>query len=88
MQITGGLTGHTNWQYLEVLWVHKEHRKTGLASTLMAAAESEAINRECKHARFGTFSFQALSLYKKLGNEEVGHLPGFAGLHIRYFLHK
>jgi len=28
--IIGGLTGRTNWQYLEVLflWVHEEHRNT------------------------------------------------------------
>ncbi|WP_243287474.1 GNAT family N-acetyltransferase [Geothrix terrae] len=88
--IIGGLTGRTNWQYLEVLflWVHDEHRKTGLASKLMAMAESEAIKRGCKNARLDTFSFQALGFYQKLGYQEVGHLPGFGGQHTRHFLHK
>jgi ribosomal protein S18 acetylase RimI-like enzyme len=88
--IIGGLTGRTNWQYLEVLflWVHEEHRKSGHASKLLAAAESEAIRRGCKHARLDTYSFQALGFYLKLGYEEVGQLPGFGGEHTRHFLHK
>lgn len=88
--IIGGLTGRTNWQYLEVLflWVHEKHRKSGHASKLLAAAESEAIRRGCKHARLDTYSFQALGFYQKLGYTEVGQLTGFGGEHTRYFLYK
>jgi ribosomal protein S18 acetylase RimI-like enzyme len=88
--IIGGLTGRTNWQYLEVLflWVDEKHRKSGYASKLLATAESEAIRRGCKHARLDTYSFQALGFYQKLGYEEVGQLTGFGGEHTRYFLHK
>ena len=88
--IIGGLTGKTYWQYLEVsfLWVSEEHRGAGHASRLMAAAESEAIRRGCKHALLDTFSFQALGFYQRLGYQEFGRLSGFSGEHDRHYLRK
>lgn len=88
--IIGGISGMTYWQYLEVsyLWVSEEHRGAGHASRLMAAAESEAIKRGCKHALLDTFSFQALGFYLRLGYKEFGRLSGFSGEHDRHFLHK
>ena len=88
--IVGGLSGKTYWQYLEVsfLWVSEKHRKAGHASRLMAAAESEALRRGCKHALLDTFSFQALGFYQRLGYREFGRLSGFSGKHDRHYLHK
>lgn len=88
--IIGGLSGKTYWQYLEVsfLWVSEAHRNSGHASRLMAAAESEALRRGCKHALLDTFSFQALGFYQRLGYKEFGRLSGFSGKHDRHYLHK
>jgi GNAT superfamily N-acetyltransferase len=88
--IIGGLSGMTYWQYLEVsyLWVSEAHRGAGCATKLMAAAESEARARGCRHAHVDTFSFQALGFYLRMGYEEFGRLSGFAGKYDRHFLHK
>jgi len=88
--LIGGLTASTYWQYLEVnyLWVREGHRNAGHASALMAAAESEAIARGCKHALLDTFSFQALGFYLHLGYREFGRLSGFSGEHQRHYLYK
>lgn len=88
--IVGGLTGKTYWNYLDVafLWVHEKHRGAGHATSLMAAAEDEALKRGCRHAILDTFSFQALGFYKKLGYSEFGRLSAFAGNHDRHYLHK
>jgi len=88
--IVGGLSGMTYWQYLEVsyLWVSDAHRGCGYATKLMAAAESEARARGCRHAHVDTFSFQALGFYLRMGYREFGRLSGFAGKYDRHFLHK
>ena len=89
-QIIAGLTGKTYWNYLEVsfLWVHEMHRKAGIASKLLEAAEVEAYRRGCRNALLDTFSFQALGFYQRLGYKEFGQLQGFAGKHVRHYLHK
>ena len=88
--IVGGLTGMTYWQYLEVayLWVNEAHRGAGYATKLMAAAESEARARGCRHAVVDTYSFQALAFYQRIGYGEFGRLHGFAGKYDRHYLHK
>jgi len=88
--IVGGLSGMTYWQYLEVayLWVNEAHRGAGYATKLMAAAESEARARGCRHAVVDTYSFQALEFYQRIGSGEFGRLHGFAGKYDRHFLHK
>jgi GNAT superfamily N-acetyltransferase len=88
--IIGGLLADTYWQYLEVhkLWVSEAHRNAGHASRLMSAAESEARRRGCRHAFLGTFSFQALGFYLKLGYSEFGRLKAFCGEYERHYLHK
>ena len=88
--IVGGLTGKTYWQYLDIafLWVSEQHRNRGQASRLLAAAESEARTRGCKHALVDIFCFQAPGFYQKLGYEEFGRLSGFSGKHDRHYLHK
>lgn len=88
--IVGGLSGMTYWQYLEVsyLWVSEAHRGSGYATKLMAAAEAEAIARGCRRALVDTFSFQAFGFYQRIGYQEFGRLPGFAGKYDRHFLHK
>ena len=88
--IIGGLTGRTYWRYLDIafLWVDEKHRGRGIATQLMNAAESEALNRGCGHVFLDTLSFQALGFYQKLGYTEFGRLAGFSGKYDRYWLRK
>jgi GNAT superfamily N-acetyltransferase len=88
--IIGGLTGKTYWQYLDIsfLWVDERYRKSGHATALMSAAETEARRRGCKRAIVDTFSFQAPEFYRKLGYSEWGRLTEMAGHHERYFFRK
>jgi ribosomal protein S18 acetylase RimI-like enzyme len=88
--IIGGICGRTSWNYLEVLflWVDETQRGAGLASSLMAAAETEARKRGCGHAQVDTFSFQAPGFYQKLGYREFGRLEGYPDGRQRHYLHK
>lgn len=88
--IVGGLIGYTHWNWLFVqqLWVSEDHRQRGIGSSLMAAAESEAVARGCLHAHCDTFDFQALPFYQKLGYQTFGSLADFPVGHTRYFLSK
>ena len=88
--IVGGVTGRTYWQYLDIkfLWVHEQHRKEGLGSKIMLAAETEARRRGCTGAFLDTFSFQARGFYERLGYTEFGRLSGFSGKHERHFMQK
>ena len=88
--IIGGVTARTYWQYLDIkfLWVHERHRKEGLGSEIMLAAEAEARNRGCTGAFLDTFSFQARGFYERLGYAEFGRLSGFSGKHDRHFMRK
>lgn len=88
--IVGGLIGYThwNWLFIQQLWVAEDHRGHGVGSSLMAAAEGEALARGCLHAHCDTFDFQALPFYQKLGYETFGALADYPVGHTRYFLSK
>ncbi|RYD68626.1 MAG: GNAT family N-acetyltransferase [Verrucomicrobiaceae bacterium] len=88
--IVGGLIGYTHWNWLFVqqLWVVEDHRQRGIGSSLMAAAETEAVARGCIHAHCDTFDFQALPFYQKLGYRTFGSLADYPVGHTRYFLSK
>lgn len=67
--IDGGLHGHTGlgWLYVDLLWVAPEAREKGLGGRLLAAAESEAIQRGCRNAYLYTYTFQAPEFYVRQG---------------------
>ena len=75
--IIGGLLGGTywGWMYIDILWVHQNHRKKGLGTKLLECAEKEAVSRGCHHVHLDTMSWQAPMFYKKHGYEEIGVLP-------------
>ncbi|WP_345840931.1 GNAT family N-acetyltransferase [Shewanella algae] len=89
-QLIGGVSGRSTYRQLliEVVWVAKEHRGSGLGSRLMALCEQEAIKRGCLAAQLDTLSFQAPAFYAKQGFEVVGSVSGIPGSPDRYFMCK
>lgn len=68
-QVVGGAVGRT-WGAcceLQQLWVEPAHRRQGIGSMLICAFEAHARNRGCTSFYLETFSFQAPSLYIRLG---------------------
>jgi len=59
--IIGGILGGTywGWMYVDILWVHENHRYKGIGSKLLREAEKEAIRRGCHHVHLDTMSWQA-----------------------------
>ncbi|MDV2960937.1 GNAT family N-acetyltransferase [Shewanella algae] len=89
-QLIGGVSGRSIYRQLliEVVWVAKAHRGSGLGSRLMALCEQEAIKRGCLAAQLDTLSFQAPAFYAKQGFEVVGSVSGIPGSPDRYFMCK
>ena len=75
----GGLTGETfgNWLCIQYLFVSERLRGQGIGSRLLAAAESEALQRGCRYAFVDTFSFQAPTFYENHGYCEVFTLENY-----------
>jgi len=88
--LIGGLLGETYWRWLytNILWVQEDYRHSGLGRQIMARAETEAVNRGCRHAYVDTLNFQAPDFYLKLGYSIWGVLEDFPPGHRRIFLHK
>lgn len=88
--VIGGLLGGTywGWMYVDILWVHEDHRRKGIGSRLLAEAEREAARRGCHHVHLDTMSWQAPEFYKKHGYEIVGILPDCPKGHEKYLLQK
>ena len=86
----GGLLGGTywGWMYVDILWVHEDHRKKGIGSRLLAAAEREAVRRGCHHVHLDTMSWQAPEFYKKHGYSVIGVLPDIPSGNQKYLLQK
>jgi GNAT superfamily N-acetyltransferase len=74
--IRAGLIGHlyAGWLFINLLWVHAELRRTGIGSSLVAAAERRAIAFGCHSAHVDTFSFQGPEFYPRFGYEVFGTL--------------
>ena len=89
-QLIAGLCAVTVWGWLHIkeLWVSENARGTGIGTSLMVAAESEAHKRGCHHSLLDTFDFQARASYEKLGYKTFGELAHFPRGHCRYFLSK
>lgn len=88
--VIGGLLGGTywGWMYVDILWVHEDHRRKGIGSKLLLEAEREAAQRGCHHVHLDTMSWQAPDFYKKHGYEVVAILPDCPKGHEKYLLQK
>jgi ribosomal protein S18 acetylase RimI-like enzyme len=89
-KLLGGVSGRTIYKnfLINVVWVDKQARGTGLGRELMQLAEVEAKERGCLLAQVDTLSFQAPVFYQKLGFEIVGKVPRIADIPERFFLMK
>lgn len=89
-EIIAGVSGFTNWGwlYIRLLWVSNANRKQGLGAQLMAAAEAEAVLRQCHCAWVDTFSPEAKGFYESLNYSQFGILKQFPKNHSRFFLFK
>ena len=88
--IIGGIVSGTywGWMYVDILWVHEDHRRKGIGSKLLEEAEKEASRRGCHHAHLDTMSWQAPDFYKKHGYEVIGILPDIPSGNQKYLLIK
>ena len=88
--VIGGILGGTywGWMYVDILWVHENHRGKGIGSKLLAEAEREAKNRGCHHVHLDTMSWQAPDFYKKHGYSVIGILPDIPKGNQKYLLMK
>ena len=74
--VIAGILGGTywGWMHIDILWVDEKHRKQGLGSKLLVAAEEEAKKRGCHSVHVDTMSWQAPEFYKKHGYKIIGEL--------------
>lgn len=89
-EVVGGLLGHSvyGWAYVAKLWVATEFRGQGHGSALLAAAEKEAIARQCTGIHLDTFEYQARPFYEKHGYHLFGTLEGYPPGYRQYYLAK
>ena len=77
--IVAGAAGHT-WGgtcELRQVWVSEALRGQGVGRRLIAMAEAEAIQRDCRQLVLTTHSFQAPKFYEKLGFQVVSAIPDY-----------
>lgn len=88
--IIGGILGGTywGWMYVDILWVHENHRGKGIGAKLLTEAETEAKARGCHHVHLDTMSWQAPKFYEKHGYSVIGILPDIPKGNQKYLLMK
>jgi len=92
--ILGGVTISTaySWLLIKVLWVHEDHRRSGLGKALLNRAESVGENVGCHSAWLDTSNPSAKQFYKELGYTVFGELNNSAlhapTSHTRWFMKK
>ena len=89
-EIVGGVLANFwgDWMYADLVWVDRALRGKGHATSLMTAAERNAITRGCEGAYLSTFSFQARPLYEGLGYRVFGEQTDYPKGHSLYHLAK
>lgn len=73
---------------LDLLAVMPEFRGRGVGTTLVAAAEKWAADRNLAYVYLGTWDFQARAFYEKLGYEAFARLPEAEGFPGKTYLSK
>jgi ribosomal protein S18 acetylase RimI-like enzyme len=86
-QVLGAVSGHTWGGTCEILrlWVHDAHRRQGLGTALIEAAEREARRRGCAQVCLSTHTFQAPRFYERRGYRCVGSIEDYPPGHAKRF---
>ena len=88
--IVAGLKATTGWDwlYVDVLWVHEKHRRSGLGTQLLENAEREAAERGCIGSCLTSYSFQAPEFYQRLGYFAFGQIDDYPMDGTMFFMSK
>jgi len=72
--ISGGILGRTSLGlcFIDLVFLPKALRGSGLGSAMMRQAEDEARRRRCRAVVLYTISFQAPEFYERLGYRRFG----------------
>jgi GNAT superfamily N-acetyltransferase len=75
-EILGGVTGRSSLGllFLDVFWVSKTSRGSGLGSRILQMAEAEGRRRGCRSGVLYTISFQAPGFYQRNGWRVFGEV--------------
>ena len=86
----GGAVGRTWGRCCELqqLWVDPAHRRKGIATALVERFEARARERGCTTVYLDTFSFQAPSLYARLGYAVASEIRGFPDGIVKYLMRR
>jgi GNAT superfamily N-acetyltransferase len=86
--VIGGAVGRTWGQCCELqqLWVAPPYRLQGIGAALVRRFEARARERGCRTFYLTTFSFQAPSLYKRLGYRAATEIRGFPSGIVKYLM--
>lgn len=86
----GGLVaeGSGRWMVFTLLWVEDKHRRRGLGTSLLRAAEAESKKRGAIGVLVDTVSFQAPAFYTKNGYMAYGQVDDFPEAGMTFFRFK
>ena len=86
----GGINGRTarGLLVIEIFYLPKALRGSGLGSQVLAMAEEEGRRRGCKQAVLDTMNFQAPEFYKRQGWRVLGQIPCEPPGTVRYIMTK
>ena len=75
-EIVGGLLGRSSLGmfFLDLFYLPRELRRSGLGSRIIALAEDEARKRGCTTAFVHTVTFQAPGFYERHGYRQFGEI--------------
>lgn len=74
--------------FIDILWVHQEHRSKGIGSKLIDKVICSAKEKDCSLVHLDTFDFQAKDFYLSQGFEVFGTLEDCPTGHNRFYMKK
>lgn len=89
-KVLGGMLGRSSLGllFVELFYLPKELRGSGLGSKILRQFEQEGIRRGCSSAVLYTLSFQAPDFYAKHGWQRFGEVPCLPEGSSRVFMSK